>query len=125
MMGGPIMARHCTAPFLARPGTWAPWLMTTYVVSFLDRANIGFAKQALQTYEGIHERIYALAAGSSSVTRPRSYALVWRVLNSSKNNRNRSWKSVSTRDNEIATAGPSPAAQDDNLCMMQIHDSGH
>jgi MFS family permease len=34
-----------------------------YVVSFLDRANIGFAKQALQTYEGINERVYALAAG--------------------------------------------------------------
>ena len=41
----------------------APWLMMMYVVSFLDRANIGFAKQALQTYEGINERVYALAAG--------------------------------------------------------------
>jgi MFS family permease len=41
----------------------APWLMTMYVVSFLDRANIGFAKQALQTYEGINEPAYALAAG--------------------------------------------------------------
>jgi MFS family permease len=41
----------------------APWLMMMYVVSFLDRANIGFAKQALQTYEGISERVYALAAG--------------------------------------------------------------
>ena len=41
----------------------APWLMTMYVVSFLDRSNIGFAKQALQTYEGINERVYALAAG--------------------------------------------------------------
>jgi MFS family permease len=41
----------------------APWLMTMYVVSFLDRANIGFAKQALQTYEGMNERVYALAAG--------------------------------------------------------------
>jgi MFS family permease len=37
--------------------------MMMYVVSFLDRANIGFAKQALQTYEGINERVYALAAG--------------------------------------------------------------
>jgi MFS family permease len=37
--------------------------MMMYVVSFLDRANIGFAKQALQTYEGISERVYALAAG--------------------------------------------------------------
>jgi len=41
----------------------APFLMTMYVVSFLDRANIGFAKQALQKYEGIDERVYALAAG--------------------------------------------------------------
>jgi MFS family permease len=41
----------------------APCLMTMYIVSFLDRANIGFAKQALQTTEGINERVYALAAG--------------------------------------------------------------
>lgn len=37
--------------------------MAMYVVSFLDRANIGFAKQALETSEGINERVYALAAG--------------------------------------------------------------
>lgn len=41
----------------------APWLMLMYVVSFLDRANIGFAKQALAATEGITERAYALAAG--------------------------------------------------------------
>ena len=41
----------------------APCLMTMYIVSFLDRANIGFAKQALQTSEGIDEKVYALAAG--------------------------------------------------------------
>jgi MFS family permease len=41
----------------------APWLMMMYVVSFLDRANIGFAKQALAATEGITERAYALAAG--------------------------------------------------------------
>jgi MFS family permease len=40
-----------------------PCLMSMYVVSFLDRANIGFAKQALETSEGINERVYALAAG--------------------------------------------------------------
>jgi MFS family permease len=34
-----------------------------YVVSFLDRSNIGFAKQALETSEGITESIYALGAG--------------------------------------------------------------
>ena len=37
--------------------------MMMYVVSFLDRANIGFAKQALAATEGITERAYALAAG--------------------------------------------------------------
>ncbi len=41
----------------------APFLMLMCVVSFLDRANIGFAKQALQTSVGISERTYAFAAG--------------------------------------------------------------
>ncbi len=41
----------------------APFLMAMYVVSFLDRANIGFAKQALQTSVGISESTYALGAG--------------------------------------------------------------
>jgi len=41
----------------------APYLMSMYVVSFLDRANIGFAKQALQTSVGISESTYALGAG--------------------------------------------------------------
>jgi MFS family permease len=34
-----------------------------YVISFLDRANISFAKAALATYAGINPRVYALAAG--------------------------------------------------------------
>ncbi|WP_254062122.1 MFS transporter [Acidobacterium sp. S8] len=34
-----------------------------YVVSFLDRANVGFAKQALAASAGISERAYALGAG--------------------------------------------------------------
>jgi len=34
-----------------------------YVVSFLDRTNIGFAKQALQYSAGISEAAYALGAG--------------------------------------------------------------
>jgi MFS family permease len=37
--------------------------MLMYVVSFLDRSNIGFAKQALEKSEGISEAIYALGAG--------------------------------------------------------------
>ena len=41
----------------------APYLMLMYVVSFLDRANVGFAKQALQASVGISESTYALGAG--------------------------------------------------------------
>lgn len=41
----------------------APWLMLMYVVSFLDRANVSFAKQALASSRGITEQAYALAAG--------------------------------------------------------------
>ena len=37
--------------------------MAMYVVSFLDRANIGFAKQALAASVGISESTYALGAG--------------------------------------------------------------
>jgi MFS family permease len=40
-----------------------PYLMLMYVVSFLDRANVGFAKQALATSVGISESTYALGAG--------------------------------------------------------------
>lgn len=40
-----------------------PYLMLMYVVSFLDRANISFAKQALESSVGISERAYALGAG--------------------------------------------------------------
>ena len=40
-----------------------PFLMLMYVVSFLDRSNIGFAKQALQAAVGISPASYALAAG--------------------------------------------------------------
>ncbi|HEX2917351.1 MAG TPA: MFS transporter [Edaphobacter sp.] len=40
-----------------------PFLMLIYIVSFLDRSNIGFAKQALERSEGISEAVYALGAG--------------------------------------------------------------
>jgi MFS family permease len=40
-----------------------PFLMLIYVVSFLDRSNIGFAKQALERSVGISESVYALGAG--------------------------------------------------------------
>ena len=40
-----------------------PFLMLMFVVSFLDRANVGYAKQALAASVGISERSYALGAG--------------------------------------------------------------
>lgn len=40
-----------------------PYLMLLYVISFLDRANIGFAKQAMQSSIGISKHTYAMAAG--------------------------------------------------------------
>src|SRR3974390_1573037 len=40
-----------------------PFLMLMYVISFLDRANVAFAKQALAATEGISEDVYALGAG--------------------------------------------------------------
>ena len=40
-----------------------PFLMLMYVISFLDRSNIGFAKQALESSVGISPASYALAAG--------------------------------------------------------------
>jgi MFS family permease len=44
-------------------GRLTPFLMLMYVVSFLDRANISFAKQALESSVGISEHAYALGAG--------------------------------------------------------------
>ena len=40
-----------------------PFLVMMYVVSFLDRSNIGFAKQALEISASISPTSYALAAG--------------------------------------------------------------
>jgi MFS family permease len=40
-----------------------PFLLLMYVVSFLDRANIGFAKDALQAHVGISPHAFALGAG--------------------------------------------------------------
>jgi MFS family permease len=49
-----------------------PWLLLMYVLSYLDRANIGFAKNAFQASTGISEAAYALGAGIFSI----GYALV-------------------------------------------------
>ncbi len=39
------------------------YLMLVYIVAFLDRANVGYAKQALQVSVGISEAVYAFGAG--------------------------------------------------------------
>jgi MFS family permease len=49
-----------------------PWLLLMYVFAFLDRANIGFAKDALQHDTGLSEYAYAFGAGIFSL----SYAIV-------------------------------------------------
>ena len=45
-----------------------PFLLLMYVLSFLDRANIGFAKQAFQASVGISDAAYALGAGLFFIT---------------------------------------------------------
>ena len=40
-----------------------PFLVLAYVVSFLDRANVAFAKESLAASRGISEHVYALGAG--------------------------------------------------------------
>src|SRR3954451_7725723 len=40
-----------------------PFLLLMYVLSYLDRANIGYAKQAYQTATGISDAAFALGAG--------------------------------------------------------------
>src|SRR3954453_22817452 len=49
-----------------------PFLLLMYILSFLDRANIGFAKQAFQASAGISDAAYALGAGLFFLT----YALL-------------------------------------------------
>lgn len=49
-----------------------PFLLLMYVLAFLDRANIGFAKQAFQASAGISDAAYALGAGLFFLT----YALL-------------------------------------------------
>ena len=49
-----------------------PFLLLMYILAFLDRANIGFAKQAFQASAGISDAAYALGAGLFFLT----YALL-------------------------------------------------
>ncbi|HKM61639.1 MAG TPA: MFS transporter [Acidisphaera sp.] len=53
-------------------GRLVPFLLLMYVLAFLDRANIGFAKQAFQASTGVSNAAYAFGAGLFFV----SYALL-------------------------------------------------
>ena len=45
-----------------------PLILVMYLVAMLDRTNIGFARQALQSSEGVSEAAFALAAGAFFIT---------------------------------------------------------
>ena len=40
-----------------------PFMLALYVLAFLDRSNIGFAKQTYQIDTGLNNEAYALGAG--------------------------------------------------------------
>lgn len=40
-----------------------PFLLLMYIMAFLDRANVGFAKQAFQADTGISDAAFAFGAG--------------------------------------------------------------
>ena len=42
-----------------------PFMLALYVLAFLDRSNIGFAKQTYQIDTGLSNEAYALGAGVS------------------------------------------------------------
>ena len=44
-----------------------PWLLLMYMLAYLDRANLGFAKNAFQASTGISEAAYAFGVGIFSV----------------------------------------------------------
>lgn len=55
-------------PILAcalRKATWRllPFLLLLYILAFLDRVNVGYAKQALMRDVGLSETVYAFGAG--------------------------------------------------------------
>ncbi|CAM05043.1 sugar phosphate permease [Saccharopolyspora erythraea NRRL 2338] len=54
-----------TLPAAVRRVMWRlmPFLFFMYVIAFLDRVNIGFAKEEFQAHAGISEAAYALGAG--------------------------------------------------------------
>src|SRR4029077_564500 len=44
-----------------------PWLLLMYIFAYLDRAKLGFAKNAFQASTGISEAAYAFGAGIFSI----------------------------------------------------------
>jgi len=44
-----------------------PWLLLMYIFAYLDRANLGFAKNAFQASTGLSEAAYAFGAGIFSI----------------------------------------------------------
>ena len=72
-MPSPASSPQAPLDSAIRRAAWrlVPFLLLMYAANFLDRANIGFAKQALQSSVGITEAVYALAAGLFFI----SYAL--------------------------------------------------
>ncbi len=49
-----------------------PFLLLMYVIAFLDRSNVGFAKEELEADIGLSAAAYALGAGCSSSATPSS-----------------------------------------------------
>ena len=41
-----------------------PFLLLMYVLAFLDRANVGFAKKAFQTDTGLSDAVFAFGASA-------------------------------------------------------------
>jgi MFS family permease len=58
-MGADVLAR----PIARTRRRLVPFLLLMYIVAFLDRANIGFAKQVFQASTGVSDSAYALGAG--------------------------------------------------------------
>jgi MFS family permease len=52
-----------TSAFRITRNRLVPFLLLMYVLAFLDRANVGFAKQAFQASAGVSDAAYALGAG--------------------------------------------------------------
>src|ERR1700744_5802854 len=44
-----------------------PWLLLMYVLAYMDRTNLGFAKNAFQASTGISEAAYAFGVGIFSI----------------------------------------------------------